>query len=717
MSAPGGVHEFGPYRLDVPARVLTLRGQPLALPPKPFDLLLLLIESRGRVLERDELIRALWPDTVVEEANLTFQVSTLRKALGAEGARWIETVPKHGYRFSAPVRETGAGADGDVSAPARATPGATRAPWRPWAFVSAAVIALAGFGLWTWSARSGRPAPAPSAVAVPLTAYPGSESFPTLSPDASQVAFGWEGAEDNYDIYVKLVGPGEPHRLTSDPAFESSPAWSPDGRQIAFLRSTAAGDTRTAAIYLIPALGGAERRLAEIDLTDFRTTAGSLAWTPDGRWLAAAGRFAAQGPSEVWLISPETGERRRLIGAGTGHIGDYGMSFSPDGRFLALLRFATRSVGDVYLLPLAPGPAAGGPLIRLTHENRLVGGLGWNARGSRIYYSSGGALGYRTLRSVAIDPDRPDRGAEPVPLPAGEQASMLAVAGQRLVYARAQRDTNLWSLTLPATAPGQPRLLVASTFDEHNPDFSPDGTRITFTSTRSGTEEIWVASADGTQATQMTDVAGPNTSNSRWSPDGRTILFNSRRSGSSDLYLLDVSTRSVRPLTDDPSDEYEPRWSRDGSWIYYVSTRTGRGEVWKLPSAGGPPVQVTRHGGQAAFESADRRWLYYAKDRGRPTAIWRVPVEGGDERKVLDGLSYSFNFAVTAQGIYLLATRGVPPVNSIEFFDFASTKTSTLYTLDRPPWFGLALAPGEASILFSKTDSQGSDLMMVDGLP
>jgi Tol biopolymer transport system component len=318
---------------------------------------------------------------------------------------------------------------------------------------------------------------------------------------------------------------------------------------------------------------------------------------------------------------------------------------------------------------------------------------------------------------LVIDPAHPERRVEPVPLPTGEHATMLASARNRLVYARAQHDANIWRVRVPASAADRgPTLLIASTFDDHNPDLSADGTRITFTSTRSGTEEIWVANADGSEATQMTSVGGANTSNTRWSRDGRTILFNSRRSGSSDLYVLDVATRSVQRLTDDSSDEYEPRWSRDGSWIYFVSTRSGRAEVWKIPSGGRPAVQVTRQGGAAAFESADGRWLYYAKNSGRPTSIWRVPVGGGEETKVLDGLSYGFNFAVTDKGIYLLALRGAPPVAQIEFFDLATRKTTLLYTLDRPFWFGFALAPDERSILFSKIDSHGSDLMLVENL-
>lgn len=718
MSDRTAVYEFGGYRLDPRARVLSLRDRPIALAPKSFDLLLLLVERRGRVLERDELMRELWPDTFVEEANLTFQVSTVRKALGEDGSKWIETVPKHGYRFSGAVREMRPDGNAAAEALSAAAKSPARRAWPLVGTVLAVAIALAAIA-WLRRPAPIEPPGAPRGpIAVPLTTYPGSESYPTLSPDGSQVAFSWEGSrQDNVDIYVKLVGPGEPHRLTTDSAADFSPAWSPDGRQIAFLRFLAAGNIDRCGIYVIPALGGAERRLGEIDLTDYRSAAGLLAWTPDGKWLAAAGRFGPGDPSEIWLLSPETGERRRLTVAQDVQVGDVGLSFSPDGRFLALLRFATRSVGDVYLLPLDAGYAAGGPLVRLTYENLGVGGPCWISPGHRIVYSSGGALGYRTLRMLAIDPAHPERRVEPVPLPTGEHATMLASARNRLVYARAQRDTNIWRVQVPASASSRgPTLLIASTFDDHNPDFSADGTRITFTSTRSGTEEIWVANADGSVATQMTSFGGPNTSNSRWSRDGRTILFNSRRSGSADLYLLDVATRSVQRLTDDPSDEYEPRWSRDGKWIYFVSTRSGRPEVWKIPSGGRPAVQVTRQGGAAAFESADGRWLYYAKDMARPTSIWRVPVDGGEETKVLDGLSYSFNFAVTDKGIYLLALRGAPPVGQIEFFDLATRKTTLLHTLDRRFWFGFALAPDERSILFSKIDSHGSDLMWVENL-
>jgi DNA-binding winged helix-turn-helix (wHTH) protein/TolB-like protein len=101
------IFEFGPYRLDAAEHQLLRTGRSVQLPPKAFELLRLLVQRSGHLLEKQELMETLWPDSFVEEANLTQHVWTLRKILGdgENGLRYIETVPKRGYRFTAPVRE------------------------------------------------------------------------------------------------------------------------------------------------------------------------------------------------------------------------------------------------------------------------------------------------------------------------------------------------------------------------------------------------------------------------------------------------------------------------------------------------------------------------------------------------------------------------------------------------------------------------------------
>src|SRR5438046_7643666 len=94
------LYEFGPFRIDTANRLLLRDGKPIALKPKVVDTLFVLIENRGRVLEKDELIQRLWPDSFVEEGNLTQNIYEIRKALnsGAEES-YIETIPRRGYRF------------------------------------------------------------------------------------------------------------------------------------------------------------------------------------------------------------------------------------------------------------------------------------------------------------------------------------------------------------------------------------------------------------------------------------------------------------------------------------------------------------------------------------------------------------------------------------------------------------------------------------------
>src|SRR5262245_34767939 len=109
----GALYEFGNFRLDAVSRRLLRDGQIVTLTPKVFDLLLVLVERRGHVVSKEELLKAVWPDTFVEEGNLTQNISVLRKVLGAAGTaeEYIATVPRQGYRFCAPVRAAESSSD------------------------------------------------------------------------------------------------------------------------------------------------------------------------------------------------------------------------------------------------------------------------------------------------------------------------------------------------------------------------------------------------------------------------------------------------------------------------------------------------------------------------------------------------------------------------------------------------------------------------------
>jgi Tol biopolymer transport system component/DNA-binding winged helix-turn-helix (wHTH) protein len=726
----GDVYGFGPYRLDVDRWVVTREDQPVALAPKTFELLLLMVRNPGRAISKRELMASLWPGTFVEEANLSFQISMLRKALGNGAVQWIETVPKHGYRFTADVVVIPP-VDRTLPAPTEPiTAQSTRARcWsRKWlaAPLGSALVVGAASMVVLFRASPSQQHGSAELRATPLTAYQGEEVVPSLSPDGSQVAFSWNGPhQDNFDIYVKLVGPGEPVRLTTSPTRDDKPSYSPDGQRIAFLRF-AANDS--ADLFVVPALGGAERRVATIapsyGTPRFRPMS-DLSWTPDGKWLAAGIVSSPKEPPGIWLLEVDGPNRRRLTtpqpsnNAPNETFGDVSPAFSFDGRRMAFIRETGPAINAIYVLPLSPELMPAGAPVRIVGDTRSgVLGLAWTPDDSGLVFASGGHLGPSRIHRVALSAETSIPLGPPEMLPFGEQANAISIARTgRMVYSTQFRDTDFRKLDLtnPAKRPEEPAF-GGSTFDEETPDYSPDGARLAFASTRSGTEEIWISNADGSSPRQMTFTGGATCANPQWSPDGQTILFNSRAEGSADLYLLRWATGEVRRLTSDPLDEAEARWSRDGDSIYFGSNATGRVEVWKMPAQGGRRTQVTHAGGAAASESPDGRFLYYAKRPASPTSIWRMPVSGGEETQVVEGLSYSLNFVVADRGLYFVSGGDALQEPSIEFFEYSTGRRTTLATLGKPWWFGVALSRGKQQLLYSVIDRAGSNLMLADKL-
>jgi hypothetical protein len=282
------------------------------------------------------LQRALWPgDTFGEfDEGLNKAIQKLRQALddSPDSPRFVETLPRKGYRFIAPVDRTageaGAAAvqptpvDGNaVSPPAVGSVKQRRKEVLAWVLfgvVSVALVVLAGVYF-----RVFRPASRPRLKTVPLTSYPGRQISPAFSPDSKQVAFAWDGEQGgNFDIYIKLLDAGTPLRLTSSPADEYAPAWSPDARYIAFCRDF----TDHVEIWMIPALGGVERKLGEVAASRWPWV--GLSWSPDGKYLALIDKSASREPYSVFLLSVETGDKLKLTSPPTEYPGDGNPQFS-----------------------------------------------------------------------------------------------------------------------------------------------------------------------------------------------------------------------------------------------------------------------------------------------------------------------------------------------------------------------------------------------------
>jgi len=195
-----------------------------------------------------------------------------------------------------------------------------------------------------------------------------------------------------------------------------------------------------------------------------------------------------------------------------------------------------------------------------------------------------------------------------------------------------------------------------------------------------------------------------------------TALVEGRRtpgfSGQYEIYVIHSSAGPPQRLTRHPSNDVAPSWSSDGKWVYFGSSRSGTYQLYKMPAAGGEALQLTRKGGYAALESPDGKTLYCAKDFAG-ASIWRVPVDGGEEIQVLASLSNYGNFAVVDEGIYFVPVDDDRAGSSIEFFTFATGKTSPVFTTAKPVGFGLTVSLDKRWILYSQRDLQDSDLMLV----
>ncbi|MBI3653066.1 MAG: PD40 domain-containing protein [Acidobacteria bacterium] len=742
-------YEFGPYRLDITERILLRQGQHVPLPPKALETLLVLVEHGGHILEKEELLKRIWPDTFVEEGNLAKKISDLRKVLSEEQAeQYIETIPKRGYRFVVPVNEVWGdqhetdtttsrptvcvNGDAEISAnhlplkeqietssfPAAVRPEIQPQPtsfinkhWRG-LLLWLTVGLMAGVVIWWMVFRAEVKQVAVPLKIVPFTSFPSSETQAAFSPDGNQIAFVWDGEKgENLDIYVRLIGAGQPLRLTTNAAADTLPAWSPDGRFIAFLRQSA----ESSAIYLVPALGGAEQKIAEVFPYRLPALGSSPYYSPDGKFLAIADKTSQEEPFSIYLLSTETGEKRPLTAPASGTVGDSYPAFSPDGKTLAFIRSTSISTTDIYLMNWS-----GGAPHRLTFDNTSIQGLAWDSDGRNLVFASrrGGSL--FNLWQI------PATGGTPERLPTiGQSVLSPAISrqGNRLAYTQTLDDSNIHRLELDSLGKGKvSESLVASTMAENGPDYSPDGQKIVFASCRSGDFGIWICDRNGGNIMQLVDRGPHLTGTPHWSPDGRWIVYDSRsndleQAGNADIYIISAEGGQPRRLTTEPSEDVTPSWSRDGQWIYFCSSRSGSMQIWKVPAAGGEALQVTRYGGFEACESTDGKILYYSKGRSVP-GIWQVPVAGGEESLTLDyhKAGYWRLWTVMEKGIYF-ATATTPSRPVIEFYNFATRKVTTVATLDKPisrydP--GLAISPDRRSLLFTQMDQSGSDIMLVD---
>ena len=536
------------FVLDLDSYRLERDGLPLALEPKAFNLLALMVARPGHVFTKQEIFETLWADTAVTDHALTRVVAQLRRVLGDEArqARFLETVPTRGYRWICPVTE------GDPPAVASTTvPDGLPRRWRPAAMLGiAAPLTLALLAILGWSlresptgaARADSATTAGPSVAWPLqlTTHRGLDFQPAVSPAGDAVAF-VSDRSGSLEIYLRsLAGPGIETPLTSDGGQNVHPAWSPDGATIAF------HSYRRGGVWVMPARGGVAKQVA--------VSGSRPAWSPDGRSIAfqsdehpdaAPTGYAAQVGSTLWVTDVDGAPPRPLTRSGRPTGGHAAPAWSANGKLVAFSNFEGGKSNGVWIVDVASGET-----WSLHARDGLYESV-FARDGSALFVAGGESA----ILRLPLDPDtgRP-RGAPsliPVSGVPGVRGLSMSPDGRRLVFAGLSLDSQIWKQSVhhDGSPAGAASPLTNDTSRRNSmPSISPDGSRVAYISTRRGEQSnIWTMKIDGTEPLQLTADEAPDHQPS-WSPDGRRVAYKSLRDNKLGVWAIDVETRRELPV-------------------------------------------------------------------------------------------------------------------------------------------------------------------------
>ena len=686
QGASDGRIRFGAFEADLQSKELFKEGTRIPLANQSFVALATLLERPGQLVSREELRRRLWPDDRVVEFDqgLNAIINRLREALGTGpgGAGLIETLPRRGYRFIGTLQ-----ADQPIEKPRQKRPIGLVVVLSP-------LILLVGWVAAVWVPHASHPQ-FTNLKLTPVTSLVGREVAPDISAAGDQLLFGWNGAAESgghFDLYSRGVDSERLVRLTHNAALGIHAVWAPGGGQIALARQT----DHDSGVFLITPDGGPERLLAPANFLNEPFM--QLSWSPDKRRVAYAA-IESDGWSHIDIADVAGSEKHSL--AKPSGCADAGTpTFSSDGRRLAFVCTASIAVYNVDVMDLASGATRS--LISLQGNPQ---GLAWTGKSDALIVANESDTDSGIWRITL------DGQSSRLLHSEGALGPGITVTEKGIAFVRESNVIDIWRADLAAPS-GASENLISSTRTQLVPAYSPDGNRIAFQSTRSGSPEIWLADADGRNPVKLTSFNGPLTGAPGWCHDGRRIAFDSRASGSSAIYVLDVFEGRPRRLETSQANLSLPAWSQDCRWII---ASNGRTTLYRVPAAGGPAEQFTDKRAYRAIVIGSRVIFNVAGDTD--VELWSKPVEGGAAAP-LEGMAplrYSDSWTATPRGIYYTSSSPHGPV--VGFYDFSTRTTHVVRNLESAPTdlggLGIAVSADERWLLYTRSERSESDIMML----
>jgi Tol biopolymer transport system component/tRNA A-37 threonylcarbamoyl transferase component Bud32 len=564
--------------------------------------------------------------------------------------------------------------------------------------------------------------PTPSALqpllAAPLTSDPGYELEPRLSPDGSRVAYTRGARGSAPEVVVQEIGTARSTpQVIGRPAFGS--VWSPQGNRLAMLRTQAEDSTRRD-VVMVSVPSGDPRKLTEVDtpgpFEDFVPST-YLDFSPDGRFLVASDGWGVDSQSHLVLISSETGEKVALTSPGSSTVGDFSPRFSPDGRRVAFARLRHFGAAELYVLDLTSEMRPAGMSTKIDSHDLWNAFPVWTADSRHLIFA-GGVFGSSRLKVVRVSgtyrADLPllDAGVSTIDLrPADGQRT------SRFVYTRFTRDVNIFRVGIHGTdEPSNSRRsegpIIASSFVDALPQYSPDGSTIAFVSNRTGTMQVWVARADGAEPRQLTRLAPADVhiQSLAWSPDGERLAIQVTGTATAGIHEVTVSDGGMRPLVEGGADM--PVYSPDGRWLYFRVPELRTSKMRRIPARGGSAELVGDLPAGTLRFTPDGQTVVYARGR----EVFVQPLHGGRPVRVFSSIRSEQSFAVTAAAVYAV-TRSTPDEGwALAAWRFADQQIVPVAEYSGEVGEGIAISPDERYALLTQQEHRVQDLMLLDNV-
>jgi len=678
---------FGTFEVDLRAGELRKSGVKLKLTGQPFQVLAILLEHPGEVVTREELQKRLWPDTFVDvDHNLNTAVNKIREVLSdsTESPRFIETLPRRGYRFIAPVQTNGPDAKLQITPPHDAAArSASRSRSKSLAYLAVcAALALLAIAVFFGIKKLRTPVPGQRAL-TRLTFDEGLQIEASWSPDGRFIAYSSDRG-GKFDIWVQQVSGGDPVQITKGPGHHWEPDWSPDGRNIAYRSEEGDGG-----IYVVPALGGAglEHRIAPFGYYP--------RWSPDSSQVLFQTHFSdIDACNRFYVAELDGGPPREVLAEflAQNKLCAASAAWYPDGKRITVWVGSPSPTPTFWTVPIVGGPGINLDITTAVQRelaqasgNKAGQQFGeysfsWSPSGNAIYFERG-YQGAKNIWKMTVDPgtlratriDRLTTGAGP------DAALALSADGRRLAFTAKSQRIQTWLFPFDARTgqiKGNGTAITSPGRRSVEPNLSRDGTKVAYFVPHGESygpgfgdiqNEVWVKSlVDGSEVPIFVD----NFSRwfPRWSPDGAQLIYERRnlKTNERQLMIWSSQTREEEPLTG-VTKTLIYDWSTDGKWL----SNLDRDGIWLIPFPTAAQAQVTAKQvtSNPAYNlyqphlSPDNRWIVFEAAINSPnpeSALYVVPAAGGPWTRITDGRHWDDKprWSPDGRAIYFVSAPG-----------------------------------------------------------